>query len=75
MTLFYFVDEIRTPFVINDIKRIAEKCDSIYLFSVNTIEGKEALPSNVVVFESFIDWQNFKPIKLVFNNFWSIIGI
>jgi len=75
MPIVYFVDEILTPFVINDIKRIAEKVDTIYLFSVETLEGKDALPSNVVVFENFIDWENFKPLKIVFQNFWSILGI
>jgi glycosyltransferase involved in cell wall biosynthesis len=73
--LAYFVDEIRTPFVINDIKRIAAQAKSIYLFSVNKLEGKEALPENVTVFESFIDWQNFSPLKIVFANFFSILGI
>jgi glycosyltransferase involved in cell wall biosynthesis len=75
MNLAYFVDEIRTPFVINDIKQIAKKVDTIFLFSVDELEGKEALPTNVVVFESFIDWQNFKPLISVLKNFWPIIGI
>ena len=73
--LVYLVDDIRTSFVINDIKQIAKKADTIYLFSVNPLEGKEALPENVVVFESFIDWQNFKPLKIVITNLWSILGI
>jgi glycosyltransferase involved in cell wall biosynthesis len=42
---------------------------------VDELEGKEALPTNVVVFESFIDWQNFKPLISVLKNFWPIIGI
>ena len=75
MNLAYFVDEIRTPFVINDIKQIAKKVDTIYLFSVEHLEGKEVLPENVVVFESFIQWQNFNPIKIVLKNLWSILGI
>lgn len=73
--LAYFVDEIRTSFVINDIKRIAEKIDTIYLFSANKLEGKEALPENVIVYDGFIDWQNFKPIKIVLNNFFAILEI
>jgi glycosyltransferase involved in cell wall biosynthesis len=73
--LAYFVDEIRTSFVINDIKRIAEKIDTIYLFSVNKLEGKEALPENVIVYDGFIDWQNFKPIKIVLKNFFAILEI
>jgi len=75
MNLAYFVDEIRTPFVINDIKQIAKKADTIYLFSVNPLEGKEALPDNIVVFESFIDWQHFKPLKIVLKNLWAILEI
>jgi hypothetical protein len=50
MPLAYFVDEIETPFVINDIKRVASKVDVIYLFSVEALEGKDALPRNVIVF-------------------------
>jgi colanic acid/amylovoran biosynthesis glycosyltransferase len=75
MPLAYFVDEIRTSFVINDIKRIAEKYDTIYLFSVNALEGKEALPKNVVAFEEFIDWAKYNPIKTVLVNLFSILGI
>jgi glycosyltransferase involved in cell wall biosynthesis len=75
MPITYFVDEIQSPFVINDIKQISKKVDTIFLFSVDELEGKEALPTNVVVFESFIDWQNFKPLISVLKNFWPIIGI
>jgi glycosyltransferase involved in cell wall biosynthesis len=75
MPIAYFVDEIQSPFVINDIKQISKKVDTIFLFSVDELEGKEALPTNVVVFESFIDWQNFKPLISVLKNFWPIIGI
>jgi glycosyltransferase involved in cell wall biosynthesis len=45
------------------------------LFSVNKLEGKEALPLNVTVFEEFIDWQNFRPLRIVFANLFSILGI
>jgi glycosyltransferase involved in cell wall biosynthesis len=75
MPIIYFVDEIRTPFVINDIKKVAEKFNTVYLFSVNILEGKEALSENVVVFEEFIDWKNFSPLKIVFANLFSILGI
>jgi hypothetical protein len=50
MPLAYFVDEIQSPFVINDIKRLASKVDVIYLFSVDVLESKETLPKNVIVF-------------------------
>ena len=75
MPLAYFVDEIKSPFVINDIKKVAAKVDVIYLFSVDILEGKEALPNNVIVFEEFVYWKSFKPLKIVLVNLFSIIGI
>ncbi len=75
MPLAYFVDEIESPFVINDIKRIASKVDVIYLFSVDALEGKDALPRNVIVFEEFVDWNNYKPLNLVLKNLFPILGI
>jgi len=75
MPLAYFVDEIQTPFVINDIKRLASKVDIIYLFSVDVLEGKETLPKNVIVFEEFVDWKSYKSFNLVLSNIFSILGI
>jgi glycosyltransferase involved in cell wall biosynthesis len=75
MPLAYFADEIESPFVINDIKRLASKVDIIYLFSVDVLEGKEALPNNVIVFEEFVDWKNYKPFNLVLDNIFSILVI
>ena len=75
MPIAYFVDEIQTPFVANDIKKVASKVDFVYLFSVEILEGKEALPNNVFVFESFVDWKSYKPINLVLNNLFPILGI
>jgi glycosyltransferase involved in cell wall biosynthesis len=75
MPLAYFVDEIQSPFVINDIKRLASNVDILYLFSIDVLEGKEALPSNVVVIEEFVDWKSFRPLNLVLNNLFPILGI
>jgi glycosyltransferase involved in cell wall biosynthesis len=75
MPLAYFVDEIQSPFVINDIKRVASKVDIIYLFSVDVLEGKEDLPNNVIVFEEFVDWNNYKPLNLVLKNLFPILSI
>lgn len=74
-SFFYFVDEVRTPFVMNDIRRVAEKYETVYLFSIDRLQGKEALPENVVVFENFIDWTQFKPFRILFRNFFSILII
>jgi glycosyltransferase involved in cell wall biosynthesis len=75
MPITYFVDEIQSPFVINDIKRLASKVDVIYLFSVDVLEGKEALPYNVIVFEEFVDWKSYKPLNLVLKNIIPILSI
>lgn len=71
----YFVNEIRTPFVINDIRRVAEKYKTVFLFSVDELQGKETLPENVLVFEAFIDWKQFKPLRILLRNFFSILTI
>lgn len=71
----YFVNEIRTPFVINDIRRVAEKYKTVFLFSVDELQGKETLPENVLVFEAYIDWKQFKPLRILLRNFFSILTI
>lgn len=73
--IVYFVDDIQTSFVINDIKRVASKVDIIYLFSVDSLEGKDALPKNVIVFEEYVDWNNYQPLHLVLKNLFPILSI
>lgn len=75
MQIVYFVEETRTPFVLNDIKRIAKQAKSVYLFSTEKLANKENLPSNVLVLEEYIDWQKFKPLEISTINFFSILGI
>ena len=69
------VNEIETSFVLNDINRLAEKYESIYLFSIDKLKGKELLPKKVLVYEKFISWNNFKPIKIILQNFFSVLAI
>jgi glycosyltransferase involved in cell wall biosynthesis len=71
----YFVDEIQSSFVINDIKRIAKKYEKVILFSVEKLENKEALPNNIIVFEEFIDWNNYKPLRILSSNLFNILSI
>jgi glycosyltransferase involved in cell wall biosynthesis len=73
--LVYFVNEIKTSFVLNDIKRLAEKNEKFYLFSIDKLEGKELLPDHVIVYEEFISWNKFKPLRVFLRNFFSLIGI
>ncbi len=74
-SVFYFVDEIESTFVIHDIRRVAARFDNVYLFSVDPLEGKNNLPVNVTVFEKFIDWKNFNPAGIVLGNLLPILGI
>jgi colanic acid/amylovoran biosynthesis glycosyltransferase len=74
-SIFYFVDEIESTFVLNDILVIAGRYDRIYLFSIDPLENKVKLPANVVVFEAFINWKNFSPLRVLTGNVFSILGI
>ena len=73
-SICYFVNEICTSFVINDLRKIAEQYEIVYLFSVDKLQGKEKLPNNVTVFEEFMDWKSFRPIKIFLVNFFSILS-
>jgi glycosyltransferase involved in cell wall biosynthesis len=73
--IFYFVDEIESTFVLNDLVKIAEKYETVYLFSIDKLDGKEKLPDNIQVIEEFIEWKNFSPFKILGKHFFSILGI
>jgi colanic acid/amylovoran biosynthesis glycosyltransferase len=73
--LLYFVDEIETPFVINDIRKVSTIYQKIFLFSINKIQKKELLPVNVVLIDAYINWSQFKGTKILLFNFWSVMSI
>ncbi len=73
--VFYFVDEIESTFVLNDLIRVAAQYKKVYLFSIDKLQGKELLPPNVIVFEEFIEWKHFRPFQVVIKNAFSILGI
>ena len=74
-TIAYFVDDVSTSFVINDIKALAEEFYSIILFSIDKIQDSKALPSNVIVVDGFMDWGRYHKMKIVLANFFGILGI
>lgn len=74
-TIAYFVDDVSTSFVINDIKALAEKFYSIILFSIDKIEDAHELPSNVILIDGFMDWGRYHKMKIVLSNFYGIMGI
>jgi len=73
--IFYFVDEIESTFVLSDLIIVAEKYERVYLFSIEKLSGKEFLPSNVHVFEEFMEWESFRPMNILLKNFFSIFEI
>lgn len=72
-TCYYFVDDIETSFVINDIKRFSKQYENIVLFSAEIIDVKSGLPTNVTVIDNFIDWSKFNKLKIVITQFWTLI--
>jgi len=72
-TCYYFVDDIETSFVINDIKRFSNQYENIVLFSAEIIDDKGVLPTNVTVIDNFIDWAKFNKLKIVIHQFWTLI--
>jgi glycosyltransferase involved in cell wall biosynthesis len=73
--IFYFVDEVESTFVLNDLIKVAEKYEKVYLFSIDILNGKEKLPSNVDVFENFMEWKRFKPFSILLRNLFPVLGI
>lgn len=67
--LVYLVDDIETSFVINDIRRIAERYQSVVLMSIDAIDKKELLPSNVLAIDNFMDWKRYNKGKILMSNF------
>ena len=70
---YYFVDDIETSFVINDIKRFSKQYENIVLFSAEIIDDKSGLPANVTVIDNFIDWSKFNKLKIVITQFRTLI--
>ena len=74
-TLIYFIDEIDSSFVRNDIERMASNFDTVFLFSVEIIDKKQVLPSNVRVIEAFIDWSDFRPLSIFLRNLLNVLRV
>src|SRR5690554_2819943 len=74
-TIVFLVDSIHSPFVINDLQKIAEKYKTVWLFSTNKLSGKENLPNNVIIIENYIKWQNFEPLLILIKNLYAIVKI
>ena len=73
--IVYFVDDIETSFVINDIKQMANKFDKVILMSIDKIDKKEGLPINVHSIDEFMDWRAYKKVNIVLLNIVSLVLI
>lgn len=74
-SIVYFVDDISTSFVINDIRKISERFNHVLLLSTKKLNNIESLPLNVRIIESFIEWNNYNWKKTLIANLPSILSI
>ena len=72
-SIVYFIDDLHSPFVINDIKILSKRTHVIYLFISKQNLQKVKLPANVVVIDDYLNWSKFEPFRILLNNFISIL--
>lgn len=73
--IYYFVDDIDTSFVLNDIRKLALHTKELVILSTEVIDRGHLLPSNVNIIEEFIDWKRFKPFNIITSNVFTILSI
>lgn len=73
--LLYFVDDIETSFVENDIKLMSKEFEQLIILSTETIPRNIMLPSNVNVIDEYINWKNFNKIALLCQNIFNFLTI
>ena len=67
--LIYFVDELETSFVLNDLINLSERFGVIHLFTINVIPDKSKVPSNVILHEQYMDWSRYSFVDLLLKHF------
>lgn len=73
--LIYFVDDTEIPFILKDIIKCAEKFDDIRLFSIDSVDNKHQIPSNVRVYEDYLNWKEFNSMKILLKHSLKVMGI
>lgn len=73
--VLYFVDDISTSFVYNDISKFSKEFDQVILFSINKIIDRKNLPANIKIIDEFLDWKRYKKFNILFNNLYDILKI
>lgn len=74
-TIIYFVDDISTSFVINDIRKVSERFNNVILLSTEKLDNRELLPNNIKVIESFIEWRNYNWKKTLIAHLYEILSV
>lgn len=74
-TFIYFVEDTETSFVLNDLRRIASQYDKLILLSAESVDNREELPDNVIVFANFINWKKLDIKGIFLSNFFTITYI
>lgn len=74
-TLIYFVEKIESSFVIHDLINLARRFERVYLFSGIKIPDKSKVPSNVQVYEAYMDLKSYRFFKVLLANFLLVFGV
>ncbi len=73
--LIYFVENINTSFVINDIKILSKKFEKVFILSEVNLVANNDIPNNVILIEEYINWKNYNSKNLLIKNLFSVIYI
>jgi glycosyltransferase involved in cell wall biosynthesis len=67
-TIVYFIDDVHSSFVIKDIEELSKRFKQVLLFSIDSIKPEVKFQSNVVVYQRYLNWNNFRPLKILLGN-------
>lgn len=73
--IFYFINDLKSLFEINDINKLSGHYSHIYVFVEKKIDEVPQFPSNVTVFENYIEWNNYTAFNVFLQHLFSILGI
>lgn len=74
-TVAYHAHDPNVPFVLNDIRRFADRHDRVILFVERPPAVDVRLASNVEVVVGVLDWSQFRPVSLLMRHLASVLGV
>lgn len=71
----YHADDMKVPFVKNDLLLLAERYGPALLLATKRIEDRSWVPPNITVVDEFIRWERFRPGAILLRNLFPLLGI